>query len=201
MMKGIQSNLRLLAFTALLSIGLVSLPRAASSIPLQFETNLTQSLPPEYGDATSINQHHFLRNTPENEASQAYFRPTTALPGSTNSAPPLWSDDSDTIKIIGRYSDSLYNLDLDVLDAELQTNTMRLHNDTDRNPLRPDLFLMDLSQPTQKKDEVELIMKDVARTLAAQNPSTPPRETEGVISAIVSLLMVAVVILVAIARR
>lgn len=174
-------------------------------IPLELQTNLSLAMPAGFeaipaADDTDLSTQIFAMRGSNTDLPPTYFSVKKLPAGSTNS-PPLWQEQSDEIKLVGHYSERLYNLDLDILDSEIQTNDNTLHKRSVQIPLRQDLFLLDLTVPAPKTNEMDMIMKQVVKTLAEQNAAHPEQEVQGSLSAIFYLLMVAAVILVVIARR
>lgn len=179
----------------------------AFSIPTQVETNTFTALPPEFKAMSSpdSSQPDLVRSclleTPLSDDAPVYYSIHHSSGSDTNPAPPLWSDQAGEVKIIGRHSERLYNLDLDILDAEMQTNDTLVRKRSVQIPLRADLFRLDLTTPVKETNTMDTVMKEVVRNLAAQNTPSPRQETEGYMTALIYLAMVAVVLLVAISRR
>jgi len=193
-------------------VGLVSVSvwltqAPALSIPSAVETNLSLSLPTGLTEMTdpdgqnALTRPMFVMQGSETDAAPNTLTLRTLPEGETKTVPTLLTGNEDDIRLIGRYPERLHHLDLDILDAELQTNTLSDPERLDRTPFRSDLFLLDLSKPTEKTNELEMIMRTVAKTIADQDHATPSIDKQGVISAIMYLLMVVIIILVAIARR
>jgi len=182
-------------------------PSPALSIPLEMETNQSLSLPPgfketpESGEQDTLAGKTFVMRTSETDSVPAYLTLHKLQNGETNNPITLWIDDTNNTGIIGRYSGRLYGLDPEYLYAEWRTNMFSDSKGRISPPFRTDLFLLDLSPPENKTNELEIIMKAVAKSVASQSSSIPENDTQGVISAIMYLLMVTIVILVAIARR
>jgi len=179
----------------------------ALSIPSDVETNLSQPLPTGFTEKTdpdgqnALSPPTFVMQGSETDSAPNSVTLRTLPGGETNTVPTLWTGSEDDIRLIGRYPERLHHLDLDILDSEQQTNTLSDPERPDRTPFRSDLFLLDLSKPAEITNEMEMIMRTVAKTIAEQNRATPSIDKQGVISAIMYLLMVVIIILVAIARR
>ena len=190
-----------------LSVCLWLSPSPALSIPLEMETNLSLSFPPEFkeipesGDQDTLPGKTFVMRTSETDSVPTYLLLHKLQNGETNNPITLRTDDTNNVAIIGRYSERLYGLDPDYLYAEWRTNMLTDSKGKFRPPFRTDLFLLDLGPPENKTNELEIIMKAVAKSVASQSSSIPENDTQGVMSAILYLLMVTIVILVAIARR
>lgn len=124
------------------------------------------------------------------------------LPGDHPESNDLaWSSDSDELRVVNRYSERLGGLDLDILEAELVTNDITFRQRSIQFSMASERFLLDLRSPSLKTNEMDEIMKQVAKTIAIQNATVPREEVQGWRNAIVCLAMVAMIVVVAIARR
>jgi hypothetical protein len=99
----------------------------------------------------------------------------------------------------GRYFEGGYPLDKGILTKESQDDPKGYHPH-DR-ALNPELILLDLSENTNETNDIENVMQHVAKSLAAQNTLVPQTKMENTITVIVYLLMAAIIVLVAIARK
>jgi hypothetical protein len=203
----IQSFHKPFVLVGFLSVCLWLSPSPSLSIPLEMETNLSHSLPPgfketpESAEQDTLPGKTFVMRTSEADSVPTYLTLHKLQNGETNHPITLWTDESNNAGIIGRYSGRLYGLDPEYLDTEWRTNMFSDSTGRSRPSFRTDLFLLDLRPPETKTNELEIIMKAVAKSVASQSASIPENDTQGVISAIMYLLMVTIVILVAIARR
>lgn len=180
----------------------------ASAIPIEGSSNLSLTLPEGFElvsetapDDSGLTARRFVLKGSNADESPAYFTLQRFPEGGHDAPTALWGQTSDTAKITGRYSERLYNLDVEILDAEWQTNNTTMRGRRVQIPTRADLFLLDLSVAGPQTNELETIMKEVVKSLASQTPARPAEEVRGSISALTYLVMVAIVILVAIARR
>ena len=112
-----------------------------------------------------------------------------------------WHSPASDLKVVGRYSERMGNLDLDILDSESTTNNTLLRQRSIQFSLASDRFLLDLRSPTLQTNEMDAIMKQVVKTLASQKNATTPEELEGWRNAIICLVMVAMIFVFAVARR
>ncbi len=112
-----------------------------------------------------------------------------------------WFEKTNEFGIISRISERLYNLDIEILESELQKNDMRIRWHNTQLHTGIDVFLNDLQPVSPKTNEMDAIMQHVVKTIAEQKASSSQNEVQGWQSAIVCLLMVAMVFVVAIARR
>jgi hypothetical protein len=115
--------------------------------------------------------------------------------------PEAWLENTNELTLAGLISERLYNLDIGLLEAELQNNDiMCLRQSAQLHP-GIDVFLEDLHPATPKTNELDAIMQKVDKVIEKQKASLSQNEVQGWKSAIVCLLMVAMVFVVAIARR
>lgn len=186
----------------------LALTLPAPAIPLEIRDSISHAIPAGFEAIPATNLH------PEALASQVF-----KLQGSDDTTPPTWLsirrvstsgtnvmrdariDPSDDFKVVGRFSERLYNLDIAILESELQTNDITLRRRSAQLPSGTDVFLLDLQSPSLKTNEMDAIMRHVVKAIAEQNSATPRSEVQGWKSAVVCLLMVAMVFVVAIARR
>jgi hypothetical protein len=115
--------------------------------------------------------------------------------------PETWFENTNGLTLASLISERLYNLDIGLLEAELQISDIMCRRQC--APLHPgiDVFLEDLHPAVPKTNELEAIMRQVDKAIAEQKASSSQDEVQGWKSAIVCLLMVAMVFVVAIARR
>ncbi|MEI6787416.1 MAG: hypothetical protein WCL49_02945 [bacterium] len=115
--------------------------------------------------------------------------------------PEAWLENTNGLTLAGLISERLYNLDIGILEAELQKNDIMCRRQFAQLNPEIDVFLEDLHPSTPKTDELDAIMKQVGKAIAEQKASSAQNEVQGWKSAIVCLIMVAMVFVVAIARR
>jgi hypothetical protein len=190
-------------------LALLVLPPSIHAIPLDIkEPGLAQALPEDFEEipvtngATEAFANQIFMKRDSNESIPPTWFSIRRIPGSrTNALLALGHDHADEFKVVGHFSERLYNLDTDILEAELQTNSFILRRRSVHVPLGQDLFMLDLQSSSLKTNEMEAIMRKVVKTIADQNSASERIEVQGWQSAIVCLLMVAMVFVVALARR
>jgi hypothetical protein len=190
-------------------LSLLVLSPSTYAVPMEIrDPGVAQSLPEDFVEipATNIAAEAFARQVFMRRGSNDISPPTwfsiRRVPGTrTNELPGLWRESPDEFKVVGRFSERLYNLDADILESEMQTNAFILRRRSVQLPAGPDVFMLDLQSPSLKTNEMEAIMRKVVKTIAEQNSATERVEVQGWQSAIVCLLMVAMVFVVALARR
>jgi len=178
-----------------------------SAIPLELETNLTIALPAGFERVSSGSQTQDLtddtfvmRNT--NADFENTWLAIRRLPAGQSNTPPVFlEENTEDVHIISRCTERLFNLDLDILDSEMTTNEGSIRQRTVQIPLRTDLFLMDLTAPVKKTNEMDAIMRQVVKTIAEQNTTQAHRGIEGFGDALICLAMVALIILAVVAKR
>ena len=115
--------------------------------------------------------------------------------------PAAWFENTNELTLTGLISERLYNLDIGILEAELQKYDIMCRRQCAQLNPEIDVFLEDLHPSTPKTNELDAIMRQVAKAIAEQKASSSQNEVQGWKSAIVCLIMVAMVFVVAIARR
>lgn len=191
------------------ALSLLMLSPSIHAIPLEIrEPGLAQALPEDFEEIPVTNSameafaNQVFMKRDSNESSPPTWFSIRRIPGTlTNDLPGLGYDRTDEFKVVGRFSERLYNLDADILESELQTNSFTLRRRSVQVPMGQDFFMLDLQSPSLKTNEMEAIMRKVVKTIAEQNSATGRTEVQGWKSAIVCLLMVAMVFVVALARR
>jgi hypothetical protein len=115
--------------------------------------------------------------------------------------PEAWFENTNGLSLAGLISERLYNLDIGILEAELQANDIMCRRPFAQLHPGIDVFLADLHPAVPKTNELDAIMRQVDKAIAEQKAATSQNEVQGWKSALVCLLMVAMVFVVAIARR
>ncbi len=115
--------------------------------------------------------------------------------------PDTWLENTNGLTLASLISERLYNLDMGILEAELQNNDIMCRRQCAQLHPGIDVFLEDLHPAAPKTNEMDAIMRQVDKAIAEQKAATSQNEVQGWKSAIVCLLMVAMVFVVAIARR
>ena len=190
-------------------LSLLMLSPSAYAIPLEIRgPGFSQALPddfaeiPETNIATEAFASQMFMKRSSNESNPPTWFSIRRVPGTrTNELPEFWLERPDEFKVVSRFSERLYNLDADILESEMQTNSFTLKRRSMQLPAGPDLFMLDLQSPSLKTNEMEAIMRKVVKTIAEQKSATERVEVQGWQSAIICLLMVAMVFVVALARR
>ncbi len=166
-------------------------PQAGST---QFTEISTNNTPPEI-----LEKHIFETNN----VNEPYFPAGLNIRQDSPSGnmQEAWFEHTNGLALAGLISERLYNLDIGILEAELQANDIMCRRHSAQLYPGIDVFLEDLQPPSPKTNELDAIMQHVGKTIAEQNSSSSQNEVQGWQSAIVCLLMVAMVFVVAIARR
>jgi hypothetical protein len=160
----------------------------------QFTEISTTNAPPEI-----LAKHIFATN----DVHEPYFPTGFNIrqdPQSGN-MPEAWFGNTNGLSLAGLISERLYNLDIGILEAELQANDIMCRRQSAQLHAGIDVFLKDLQPAAPKTNELDAIMQHVGKTIAEQNSPSSQNKVQGWQSAIVCLLMVAMVFIVAIARR
>jgi hypothetical protein len=104
-------------------------------------------------------------------------------------------------KIIGRYSERLNNQDIDVLVAQATSNDALSIHQSATVPLDRGAILFDLRTHTEDDKAAQALMRKLIQSLAVQSRQTEEIGVQGWRSAIAFLVMGALVLVVAVARR
>ena len=177
------------------------------AIPLHLETNLTSTLssglervPQEEMDTLAFDEHTFAMRSTNSDPQPTFLTIRSVPTGEAAFAMSEPGDDND-IRIVSRCTERLYNLDVDILDAEVKADEGSVRQRSVQIPLAREVFLLDLTAPVQKTNEMDGIMKQVVKAIAEQNPAQPHQKIEGYGNAVISLVLIAIVILGIMAKR
>jgi hypothetical protein len=105
------------------------------------------------------------------------------------------------IKVLGRYSERLNNQDIAVLVAQVATNDTFAIEQSATVPIAPGTLLLDLRTHTEDDQKAQALMRNIIRSLATQAQQADRPEIQGLRGALVCLTMVAIIFVVAMARR
>ncbi len=183
--------------------GVLFLPMAGA-IPLEVrEPGFTLTLP-----------EGFMEVTGSNTESRRFFMSGSASDGQSNTsltisrlsgnhAPGFRRDEqSDEFKILGRYSERLNNQDVAVLVAQVSSNNTFAIEQSASVPIDPGILMLDLRTHTDDDKKAHAMMRKIIRSLVTQARQQADRpEIQGWRSALICLTLVAIVFIVALARR
>lgn len=174
--------------TGIVSLAILTAHIQAWSAPLKIENEaITQAPSGEFEEGAATNSPSVWFGIHQNSES--------------GKIPKTWFENTNRLTLAGLISERLYNLDIGILEAELQKNDMMCRRQCAQLHPGIDVFLADLHPAVPKTNELEAIMRQVDKAIAEQKASSSQNEVQGWKSAIVCLLMVAMVFVVAIARR
>jgi len=203
----VTQTLRQSVRTGICALTLLTAPLPASAAPLKIENfENSPAISNQFKEVTTTNIpsevlgiHMFATN----DVNEPCFPPGFNIRQNSDSGKmqEAWLKTTNGLTLAGLISERLYNLDIGILEAELQENDIMCRRHS--APLHPgiDVFLEDLQLSAPKTNELDAIMQHVVKTIAEQNASSSQNEVQGWQSALVCLLMVAIVFVVAIARR
>ncbi|MEI6563735.1 MAG: hypothetical protein WCO42_05430 [bacterium] len=143
----------------------------------------------------------FVKHDSTNDATPFWFS-IRKMPGDTSPETlSLWRQEARETNVAEQYSEHFGNLDVDIFDAEVKTNDITIRQRQVQLPTERDLFLLDLHSPQAQTNEMDAVMRQIIKSIADQNAAAQRPEVEGWRDAIICLAMVAMIIVVAIARR
>lgn len=128
--------------------------------------------------------------------SSNYFVPGKELSTPTNEEHIVWRPAvTNESGFIGRYFEIGYPLGEDILYSGIQGR------DRQHALFDPNSVLLDVNEPSGETNDFHEVMQHVAKSIASRNTLVPRQETENYATVVIYLLLAAVIILVAIARR
>lgn len=190
-------------FALPLLCGILVVPMAGA-IPLEIrEPGFTMTLPEGFREVPGSNteaRRFFMSGTASGGPSNASL---TISRRAGDQAPDFRRDgNAGEFKILGRYSERLNNQDVAVLVAQVSSNDAFAIEQSASVPIDPGILLLDLRTHTDDDKKAQAMMRKIIRSLVTQARQQADRpEIQGWRSALVCLTLVAIVFIVALARR
>lgn len=185
---------------ALMAAGIWFTGLTAQGIPLEVtEGPLTFSLPEGFqeigptGITASAVERLFVNRKTDPGESDTWIRLRRGEPSVTGGG---FADPE--VRVLGRYTERIAQLNVDVLSGEQAATSVVLSATL---PLDPEILQIDLRSPALRKREADDMMREILKTVAIQAAEPVQPEVKGWKGALVCLAMVAMVIVVAVARR
>jgi hypothetical protein len=120
----------------------------------------------------------------------------------TNDPLSLYADeDTNGMKVVGRYSERINDLDLEVLVSQVRTNDAVAIEQSVRLPLDPHLIQLDLTLHSDDDEKARETMRKIIQSVTRTAPTTPPAESAGWGGTAICLVGVAIAFVVLLARR
>lgn len=161
-----------------------------------------QGLLPHPDEAPDLSMENtFIRKTLEEETSRIWFGSRRSYPSQTNNLSAFSPDEAADEQPLISHFVRLYNLDMEMMDGGQGTGNTPATSGRLYLPMEDDLFLQDLRIHPPKTNEMAAVMRQVAKTLADQSSDSSQTGVPGWGSAIMCLLMAAMVFLVAVAKK
>ena len=120
---------------------------------------------------------------------------------SSNDTPALWPEATNEMKIVGRYSERLNDLDVEVLISQSGTNDSATLERSARLPLTPSAIRLDLKSRAENDAEAQALMRKILQSVATAQPEPEPQEPVNWRGTLICLAMAALMFVVVMARR
>jgi hypothetical protein len=189
--------------------GILILCLAASvavAIPIEVsEPGFSLTLPEGFREVTDASQTSDITRlfvlTPEDTGGGAATWLTISRVKTNRPAALEEAGDTNGMKVIGRYSERMNNLDVEVLVSQVHSNDAMSIEQSARLPLDPNAIQLDLKVHSDDDQKARETMRKIIQSVARTAPPAQPPEASGWGAALLCLVMVAVVFVVILARR
>ena len=185
----------------LLILWLFLLAATAGAIPLEIkESGFSLTVPDGFKEVSDASRSTdvtrlFVREDEPSAASLTISR----IP--SNAAPALWPETTSEMKIVGRYSEQMNNMDVEVLLAQAGTNDDATLERSARLPLTPNAIRVDLKSRADNDAEARALMSKILHSVASAQAEPAPQETVNWQGTLICLAMAALMFVVVLARR
>lgn len=200
---------RAIRMFSIVAVGVAITAHPAAAIPLEIRNAshasapvAAKDIPPRFDESPEVSvENTFIRKTLEEDTARIWLGTYRSIATSTNGGSLFTSDETTDDQSLQTHFVRLHNLDMETMDTGLGPERTPITSPRLYLPMENDLFVQDLRTRPSTTNEMAAVMKQVVKTLADQDSSSGRTSLQGWGSAVMCLLLAAMVFLVAVAKK